>query len=96
MLSLFKSAKDTSNTRPLKLSAAISVIESALDGEVILTLTGSLIAGGDGGHAVVKYSRHMDVVPFLLGKWVDAIFNIEYRSSEWMRRLTPSSFDPSF
>ena len=96
MLSLFKSAKDTSNTRPLKLSAAISTDEHSINKEVILTLTGSLVAGGDSGNAVVEDSGHMDVVPFFSCEGVGTIFNNEYCLTDEQRKLTSSSFGPSF
>ena len=41
--------------------------------ELILTLTSSSVAGGDGGGANVENSGDVDVVPFLLGEGVSAI-----------------------
>ena len=95
MLSLFKSAKDISKTRPFKLSAEISIQEEMMRGGGNFTLTSSLVARSDGRHSDIKDSRYMYIVPFLSCEGVDAIYLISNAQKQGLS-LTSSSSDPSF
>jgi hypothetical protein len=96
LLLFYKSAKDTSKTLPFRLSAAFSNRGIRLSQRCILTLPGSLVAGGDGGYSHIEYGGHVHVVPFLLleGVGTKRVMLMEI-VMEWWNMPTSSSSVPS-